>query len=68
NAPLVSGLFERMANVAAGSRAFSPQILRARENLKTALRLKLTGGALTEDQVAKVVEALDAAAQAVERA
>lgn len=68
NEPLVHGLFERMAGVAAGSRAFSPQILRARENLKTALRLKLTSGALSDEQVTGIVEALDTAAQAVERA
>jgi DNA-binding PadR family transcriptional regulator len=66
--PVVSGLFERMAAVAAASAAFSPQILRARENLKTALRFKLTHGALTAEQVTRIAEALDAAAQAVEQA
>jgi DNA-binding PadR family transcriptional regulator len=64
----VRSLFERMAAVAARSSAFSPQILRARENLKTALRMKLTDGALSAEQVAAIAEALDAAAQAVERA
>lgn len=68
NQPLVNGLFERMAGVAAASQAFSPQILRARENLKTALRFKLTHGALTAEQVTRIAEALDAAAQAVEQA
>jgi DNA-binding PadR family transcriptional regulator len=68
NAPMVGGLFERMAAVAARSQAFSPQILRARENLKTALRFKLTHGALTTEQVARIAEALDAAARAVEQA
>lgn len=68
NEPMVSGLFERMAGVAAASQVFSPQILRARENLKTALRFKLTHGALTAEQVTRIAEALDAAAQAVEQA
>ena len=68
NQPMVSGLFDRMAQVAAASAAFSPQILRARENLKTALRLKLTAGALTAEQVKAIADALDAAAQAVEQA
>ena len=67
NQPMVSGLFDRMAQVAAASAAFSPQILRARENLKTALRLKLTAGALTAEQVKAIAEALDAAAQTVEQ-
>jgi DNA-binding PadR family transcriptional regulator len=66
--PAVSSLFERMAAVAERSRVFSPQIMRARENLKTAMRLKLTGGALTEQQVTAIAAALDAAAQAIEQA
>jgi DNA-binding PadR family transcriptional regulator len=68
NEPVISGLFERMAIFASRSQAFSPQLMRARENLKTALRLKLTGGALTPEQVTAIAGALDAAAQAVERA
>ena len=67
NAAPVKGLFERMADAAARSAAFSPQILRARENLKTALRLKLTAGELSADQVAAVAKALDDAAGVIER-
>jgi len=67
NAP-VSSLFERMAAFAARSQVFSPQLLRARENVKTALRLKLTSGALTPEQVTAIAAALDAAAQAIEQA
>jgi len=66
--PQVAGIFQRMAEAAQASAMFSPQILRARENLKTALKLKLTGGALTKDQIAGICDALDAAATAVERA
>lgn len=64
----VAGIFDRMAAASAMSAMASPQILRARENLKTALKLKLTGGALTKDQIAAICNALDAAASAVERA
>lgn len=63
-----AGIFQRMAEAAAASTAFSPQILRARENLRTALKLKTTGGALTKEQIETICDALDAAAAAVERA
>ncbi|PHY19237.1 PadR family transcriptional regulator [Caulobacter sp. BP25] len=62
----VRSLFERMAQAASDSAAFSPQILRGRENLKTALRLKLHGGQLTAEQIAAVAKALDDAASAIE--
>jgi len=68
NEPQTVGIFQRMAEAAAASAAFSPQILRARENLRTALKLKLTGGALSKEQIATICDALDAAAAAVERA
>jgi DNA-binding PadR family transcriptional regulator len=64
----VAGIFDRMAQAAQASAMFSPQILRARENLKTALRLKLTGQSLSKEQIAAICDALDAAAAAVERA
>jgi DNA-binding PadR family transcriptional regulator len=44
-----------------------PQVVRALENLKLALRLRLERGKLTEQQVADVAAALDAAALTVER-
>ncbi len=68
NEAQASGIFQRMAEAAASSAAFSPQILRARENLRTALKLKTTGGSLSKDQIAAICDALDAAAAAVERA
>jgi DNA-binding PadR family transcriptional regulator len=67
-AAAVEALFERIEGVAVANRGRrSPQILRAMENLRTALRLRLSGGPLTEAQVQAVAVALDAAAQAVER-
>jgi DNA-binding PadR family transcriptional regulator len=54
----------QFAEMAGGGPA--PQIIRAMENLRTALRLKLEGGKLTDAQVASIAAALDAAAKAVE--
>ena len=44
-----------------------PQLLRAMENLKLALRLRHRGGPLTAEQLHSIVAALDAAAVAIER-
>jgi DNA-binding PadR family transcriptional regulator len=68
-AAAVSALFERIADVATANRGRrSPQILRAMENLRMALRLKLSSGPLGEAEVQAVAAALDAAARAVEQA
>jgi DNA-binding PadR family transcriptional regulator len=64
----VTAIFQRMEQTAARSNSLHPAILRSRENLRTALRLKISGGPLTDDQIAAVAKALDDAAQAVERA
>jgi len=45
----------------------APQILRAMENLKLALRLRLGRGPLSEAQITAVTAALDAAAVTVEQ-
>jgi DNA-binding PadR family transcriptional regulator len=45
----------------------APEILRARINLKMALRLRAARGPLTEQQVRDIAAALDAAAVAIER-
>jgi DNA-binding PadR family transcriptional regulator len=68
NRPAVDALFARMeaASQARGGGP-APQILRAMENLKLSLRLRLGRGPLTEEQVAAVTSALDAAAVSVER-
>jgi DNA-binding PadR family transcriptional regulator len=65
---MVKGIFEKMAAIAERAGAFHPQIMRARENLRAALRLKMSRGALTTEQAEAVATALDAAAKAVERA
>ncbi len=45
----------------------APQVVRAMENLKLALRMRLSRGPLTEDQANAVATALDGAATGVER-
>jgi DNA-binding PadR family transcriptional regulator len=68
-ADVVAALFARIADIATANRGRrSPQILRAMENLRTALRLRLSRGPLSEEQVQAVAAALDAAARAVEQA
>ena len=65
----VESIFARMDEVAAANRGRSaPQILRAMQNLNTALRYRLGRGPLTDAQVQAVAAALDAAARAVEDA
>jgi hypothetical protein len=46
----------------------APQILRAMENLKLALRLRLSRGQLSEERINAVAAALGAASTGVERA
>lgn len=67
-AQAVKAFEARFQDVGARGGAFSPRILRARENVRTALKLKLSAGALTEAQVDAIVAALDQAARAVEEA
>lgn len=68
NAQAVEAIFARMEQTAARSNAFHPSLLRARENVRTALKLKVSAGPLTEAQVAAIAKALDDAAQAIEQA
>ena len=48
-------------------RGRSPQMVRAVQNLKLALQLRQRSGPLSEEQLQKIVAALDAAAVAIER-
>ncbi len=65
--PVVDTIFARVAEFAARSSSVAPRVLRAMENLRTALRLKLAQGGLTEDRVAAITRIIDDAATAVER-
>jgi DNA-binding PadR family transcriptional regulator len=68
NRPAVDALLARMNEAGrAHGGGPAPQILRAMENLKLALRLRLSRGPLSEEQANAVAAALDAAATSVER-
>lgn len=68
NVRMVDEIFRRIGEMADRMGAQTPhQIVRAMENLRLALRLRLERGKLTEAQIADVAAALDAAAQTVER-
>ena len=68
NGPAVEALFARMQEAsAARGGGPAPQILRAMENLKLALRLRLGRGPLSEAQITAVTAALDAAAVTVDQ-
>lgn len=66
--PTVDALLARMAEA---NRTYgggpAPQILRAMENLKLALQLRLARGPLSEEQINAVAAAIDGAAVSVER-
>jgi DNA-binding PadR family transcriptional regulator len=66
--PAVDALLARMTEASrthGGGPA--PQILRAMENLKLALRLRMSGGPLDQEQINAVAAAIDAAATRVEQ-
>lgn len=68
NRPAVDAVLARMKEVGAAFRGGpAPQILRAMENLRLALRMRLARGPLSEEQVQAITTALDAAATQVER-
>jgi DNA-binding PadR family transcriptional regulator len=68
NRDAVATIFHRMAKIQeAQGGGPAPQILRAMENLRLALRLRMTRGPLTEEEVRAIADALDAAAVKVER-
>ena len=68
NVATVQAAFARIDDAGAASAGMrAPQLVRARENLKLALRLRLARGNLTPDAVEAIAAALDAAATAIER-
>jgi len=69
NQAQVDSIFARMAEMKAekGSGP-APQIIRATENLKTALRLKVERGQLTLDQTEAIARLLDECAKNIEQA
>ena len=69
NKPVVDAVFARMQRASAATAGGrSPQVVRAIENMKTALRLRLSRGPLGDTEAQAIADALDAAARAIERA
>ena len=67
NRGLVEAIFARIEEIGARHGGGpSPQILRAMENLKLALRLRLSQGPLSAEQVTRIANVLDSAAKDVE--
>lgn len=67
NRAMVDALFARIDEAGQGRGGFAPRIMRAMGNVKLALRLRLSQGPLTSEQVDKIAAALDAAALDIER-
>jgi DNA-binding PadR family transcriptional regulator len=68
NRRAVDALFARMVETSrARGGGTAPQILRAMENLKLALRLRLSRGPLNEEQINAAAALIDAAATGVEQ-
>jgi len=69
NRKTLEALDARMTDAGRSHRSgAAPQIVRAMENLKTALRLRAANGPLTPEQIGAVAAAIDTAALAVEKA
>ncbi len=63
----VSAIFERMADINTRHGGVpAPQIIRAMENVKTALRLRTSRGPLSAEELARITAILDEAAKAVD--
>jgi DNA-binding PadR family transcriptional regulator len=68
NKAAIDALFDRMERASAAfGKGRAPQIMRAAENLRMALHLKTSQGSLNEEQIRKIVDAIDAAAKQIEQ-
>ncbi len=66
NEAAIQSLLERMQAAGAAYGGGAPQILRAMENFKAALRLRLARGPLSEDEIKAIAAELDGAASRIE--
>lgn len=68
NQASVEAIFGRMADIHAQQGGGpAPQIVRAMENLRTALKLRLAQGSLNAEQIETIARCLDEAARSIER-
>jgi DNA-binding PadR family transcriptional regulator len=69
NQAAIDAIQARISDIARERRAVpDPRIIRAIENLKTALRLRLAGGPISDDRIQAIAAAIDAAAAEAEKA
>ena len=66
NKPTLDVLLQRMSEAGGHGRGRLPEVMRAMGNLKLALRLRLSQGDVTAEQVSAIAAAIDAAAAKVE--
>jgi len=67
NQGIIKAIFGRMEQAGkAFNRGRSPQVMRAMMNLSMALRMRMSQGALSPEQIRKVAEAIDAAARVID--
>lgn len=67
NSSIIATIFDRISEThAAHGGGLAPQILRAMENLKVAIRLRISQGPLSDEQNRAIAAAIDQAAQSVE--
>ncbi len=67
NRGTVDAIFARMGEAGGGRHGLRPQVLRAMGNLKLALRLRLSRGAVNEAEAARIAAILDGAAAEIEK-
>ena len=67
NRATVDGLADRMTKIGEQQAAPKPQIERAVENLRSALRLRVNHGNLSDAATQKIADALDTAAKTIEQ-
>jgi DNA-binding PadR family transcriptional regulator len=65
--PAVNAVFGRMAEAAAQSNQAGPKIRRAMENLASALRIRMSGAEISDEQVDAIARAIDEAVGKIER-
>ena len=61
-------IMARLSDTGERGAGFSPRLIRSQHNLRMALRMRLTQGPLTQEQVDRITAALDACAKAVDEA
>jgi DNA-binding PadR family transcriptional regulator len=67
-AATLKAIMARLSESAEHGVGFSPRLIRSQHNLRMALRMRLTQGPLSPEQVEKITAALDACAKAIDEA